>query len=70
MGTLRKLRKTIKSEPMIVFVPSDADIYSKIIAQFPDVIIVTDRKIYDRVYEVAKQALEQNRNGISKGEPK
>jgi len=66
MGALRKLRKSIKkeSEPMILFVPNTSDIYDKFISNSPDVITVTDPKIYAKVKEAVMQAIDQNRPGV------
>lgn len=72
MGTSRNLRKTLKQhpEPMILFIPNETDTYVKFISERPDMITVTDRKIYTRVLEVVTMALEQNRQGVLQSEKK
>lgn len=71
-NALRKLKKSIKpeSEPMILFVPDENDTYAKFIAEQPDIITVTDKKIYAKVKDVVVECLEQGRPGVTKGEKK
>jgi hypothetical protein len=68
-NALRKLRKNIKPEPepMILFIPDENDTYAKFVAEQPDVITVTDRKIYTKVLDVVTKCLEQGRPGVKKG---
>ena len=69
-NALRKLRKNIKpeSEPMILFIPDENDTYAKFVAEQPDIITVTDRKIYTKVLDVVTKCIEQGRPGVMKGE--
>lgn len=69
MSTLRKLRKSTQAsrEPMILFVPDEKDTYVEFVKSQPDIITVTDRKLYDRVFEGVNQALESGRPGVIRG---
>lgn len=67
MGTLRKLRETIKFEslPAILFLPDD-----KFNPDVADTITVIDQKIYESILKGVTQALETNRKGVTRGSPK
>lgn len=69
MGASRKLRKTIQAsrEPMILFVPDEKNTYVEFIKSQPDIITVTDRKLYDRVLEGINQAIQSGRPGVIRG---
>jgi len=66
MGAMRKIRKQLEPEhlPALLFVPTD-----KFDGNVADTITVIDRKIYDRIYEAVKQALETKRKGVTRRGP-
>jgi len=68
MTTKRKLRKSIKSdisEPMILFIPDDkTDTVTKFLETQPDIITVTDKRIYAKVLDAVTSALNRERKGV------
>jgi len=68
-GALRKLKKSIGSNPVILFAPSENDSRIASIAKdLPNSIIVTDPKLYKKILEGVKFALDTNRKGVVLGE--
>jgi len=48
-GTLRKLRKSVKVIPGILFLREETDIDAIFGTNPPNLIIITDQKLYDRM---------------------
>ena len=62
-NALRKLRRNIR-EPIILFAPNEEAVSAMTDIHIPDVIIVTDRAMYDKLRPAAEEALAKGRKKV------
>lgn len=69
MGTLRKLRKSIKSgrKPGILFLRNETDINDIFDSDPPNLITITDQRLYDRMLAGVVDRMAKNPEQIVKG---